>query len=482
MKKIITRFAPSPTGFLHLGSARTALFAWAFAKHYQQQGQFLLRIEDTDLQRSNQESIDSILKAFEWLGLDYDGHPIYQTQNFVRYQQIAQLLIKHQYAYYCYCSKEELSSERNQQTANKQKAKYSGKCWHNQEFLLQQPPHQQPVIRFRNPQHGSISWLDLVKGQITIDNNELDDFIILRSDRSPTYNFCVAVDDIDMKISHVIRGDDHVNNTPKQINIIKKIETILNQENLIPYYAHLPMILAPNGEKLSKRKDAVDVMLYQQMGILPQSLLNYLARLCWSHGDDEIFSVEQFISWFDLSHISPAAARFDLQKLLWLNGEKIKQASASCLYQEMVNLKQCFNSGQWQLSLNYNKTINIIEFIKCRHDNLLSLAQELDCFYSPQTINDQDLNLYLSKDNVKLVQKFVSVLTELKDNWQLSIIKDFIKNFCQLNQVKMPVLAMPLRLILCGHTKTVSFDLLLYLFGLDSIQNQLASFLKLNNY
>ncbi len=468
-----TRFAPSPTGFLHLGGARTALFSWAFARHNQTNGKFVLRIEDTDLERSTQAAVDAILQAFDWLGLKYDEGPFYQTQHFPRYKQVAQMLLESGHAYYCYCSKEELDLVRDQQISNKQKPKYNGKCRHNQSSLLSNPPHDHPVIRFKNPQDGAVSWEDLVKGEISINNSELDDLIIVRSDGSPTYNFCVVVDDMDMKISHVIRGDDHVNNTPRQINILKALEQILCQENIVPSYAHIPMILDANGEKMSKRKDAVDVMQYKHMGILPEALLNYLARLCWAHGDDELFSIDQFIEWFDLSHISSSAARFDMQKLMWVNSEKIKQSSAEYLYCHMADIDECGVSAQWKLLENKEKALQIIDAVKHRHETLLSLAKELEMFYVPVQISDEDSLAFLNDASLELVKKFVEELSGLSDSWTVENIKNFIKEFCSTNGIKMPQIAMPLRLILCGQTHTVSVDLLLYLLGYSVVRGKI---------
>lgn len=475
---IRTRFAPSPTGFLHLGGARTALFSWAFARHNQSNGQFVLRIEDTDLERSTQAAVDAILQAFDWLGLVYDEGPFYQTQHFPRYKQVAQMLVESEHAYYCYCSKEELDAVREQQIANKQKPKYNGKCRHNQQQLQQNPPHDHPVVRFKNPQDGAVSWVDLVKGEISINNSELDDLIIVRSDGSPTYNFCVVVDDMDMKISHVIRGDDHVNNTPRQINILKALEQIVGQDNIVPKYAHIPMILDANGEKMSKRKDAVDVMQYKHMGILPEALLNYLARLCWAHGDDELFSIDQFVQWFDLSHISSSAARFDMQKLMWVNSEKIKQASAKYLYQQMVDINECEFSAQWKLLEHQDKSLQIIEAIKHRNETLLSLAAELDMFYMPVQMSEDDIVKFINDDSLELVRKFVDKLLQLdtSQSWAVEEIKLLIKSFCSEYNVKMPQVAMPLRLMLCGQTHTVSVDLLLFLLGYDTIKRRIEQF------
>ncbi|MDD3266223.1 MAG: glutamate--tRNA ligase, partial [Burkholderiales bacterium] len=272
-----TRFAPSPTGFLHLGGARTALFSWAYAKN--KNGKFILRVEDTDVERSTQESVDSIIDAMDWLGLSHDEGPYFQMQRMERYKEVIQQMLESVSAYYCYCSKEELDTMREEQMARKEKPRYNRKCLNNDSV----DKSRNPVVRFKNPTDGVVAWDDLVKGRIEIANTELDDLIIARSDGTPTYNFCVVVDDWDMGITHVTRGDDHVNNTPRQINILQALGAP------IPQYAHLPMILRDDGQKMSKRRDPVSVMQYKDMGILPEALLNYLSRLCWGHGDVEVF-------------------------------------------------------------------------------------------------------------------------------------------------------------------------------------------------
>ena len=312
-----TRFAPSPTGFLHIGGVRTALYSWAYAR--KMGGKFILRIEDTDLERSTPESVKAILDGMAWVGLDYDEGPFYQTQRFDRYKEIIQKLLDAGQAYYCYCSKEELEKMRQKAEAQGGGFTYDRR-WRPEagKKLPEKPADIQPVVRFKMPLDGTTSWHDLVKGEISINNSELDDLIIARADGSPTYNFCVVVDDWDMGITQVIRGDDHVNNTPKQINILQA----LGAE--IPQYAHLPMILNESGAKMSKRRDAVSVVDYDKQGILPAAMLNYLARLGWGHGDDEYFTMQQFVEWFDLKAVSPASGRFNREKLLWLNAQHIK--------------------------------------------------------------------------------------------------------------------------------------------------------------
>ncbi|MFZ2525997.1 MAG: glutamate--tRNA ligase, partial [Candidatus Ferrigenium altingense] len=316
---IRTRFAPSPTGYLHIGGARTALFSWVYARKFG--GTFILRIEDTDLERSTQESVQAILDGMSWLNLDYDEGPFYQMQRMDRYKAVLQQMLDEGTAYYCYTAPEELESMREAQRARGEKPRYDGHWRPEQGKVLSAPPEGiKPVVRFKNPLHGVAAWDDMVKGKIVFENSELDDLIIARADGTPTYNFCVVVDDLDMGITQVIRGDDHVNNTPRQINILKALGATL------PQYAHVPMILGSDGERLSKRHGAVSVMQYAEDGFLPEALINYLARLGWSHGDEEIFSVQQLVEWFDLRHISKSAAQFNPEKLRWLNQHYIKQA------------------------------------------------------------------------------------------------------------------------------------------------------------
>ena len=314
-----TRFAPSPTGYLHVGGARTALFSWAYARHFG--GSFVLRIEDTDLERSTPEAVQAIIEGMDWLGLHHDEGPFYQMQRMDRYREVIGQMLEAGTAYYCYSSPEEVEAMRERQRAAGEKPRYDG-TWRPEpgKTLPAIPEGRKPVVRFRNPTEGDVTWLDVVKGSITISNRELDDLVIARPDGTPTYNFCVAVDDSDMKITHVIRGDDHVNNTPRQINILQALGATL------PHYGHLPMILGTDGEKLSKRHGAVSVMDYPAQGYLPEAMLNYLARLGWSHGDDEVFSMEQFTQWFDLDHLTKSPAQFNPEKLDWLNNHYIKQA------------------------------------------------------------------------------------------------------------------------------------------------------------
>src|SRR5256885_7618382 len=318
---IRTRFAPSPTGFLHLGGARTALFAWAFARRHK--GQFILRIEDTDVERSTPEAIQAILDGMAWLALDYDEGPYHQMQRMDRYREVLAQMLAQGHAYHCYMSVQELDALRAEQVADGEKPRYDGR-WRPENLKAGQrpPPGIAPVVRFKNPLSGSVAWDDQVKGRIEIANAELDDLVIARSHGTPTYNFCVVVDDLDMRITHVVRGDDHVNNTPRQINMIRALGAA------VPAYAHLPTVLGDDGHKLSKRHGAVSVMQYSEEGFLPEALVNFLARLGWAHGDDEVFTRDELVAWFDIAHVNPAPARFDADKLRWLNHEHMKRLAA----------------------------------------------------------------------------------------------------------------------------------------------------------
>ncbi|MDQ5921416.1 MAG: glutamyl-tRNA synthetase [Pseudomonadota bacterium] len=463
---IRTRFAPSPTGFLHIGGARTALFSWAYAQRHN--GQFILRIEDTDLERSTQQSVDSILEAMTWLGLGVDEGPFYQTLRMDRYKQVIDELLNKQLAYHCYCSKEELDQMREEQKAQGLKPKYDQRCLHNPVAK----PGVAPVVRFKTPRGGSVVWQDLVKGRIEVSNAELDDLIIARSDGTPTYNFCVVVDDWDMQITHIIRGDDHVNNTPRQINILQA----LNAD--VPIYAHVPMILRDDGQKMSKRTDAVSVMQYKNMGILPQALLNYLARLCWGHGDDEIFSLEQFIQWFDMDNVSTSPARFDIKKLFWVNAQHIKQTANQDLERLVLEAWQNQDTDYSKTVLNkvaeltHIKLVDILEIVKPRADNINALAFECGYFYHKIEVNAEDATKYLTEDGLRILDQFAHSIAAV-NNWELAEIKQLIKDFCKLYNLKMPELGMPLRLKLCGVKETPSFDAVIYTLGKSEVLQRL---------
>lgn len=457
-----TRFAPSPTGFLHIGGARTALFSWAYAK--KNNGTFILRVEDTDVERSTQESVDSILHAMDWLGLDYAEGPFYQMQRMERYKQVIQQMLVDGSAYYCYCSREELDEMREEQRARGDKPRYDRRC----RELTQPRAGVTPVVRFKNPIDGGVAWDDLVKGRIEIANSELDDLIIARSDGTPTYNFCVVVDDLDMKITHVTRGDDHVNNTPRQINILRALGATP------PLYAHLPMILRDDGQKMSKRRDPVSVMQYRDMGILPEALLNYLARLCWGHGDDEVFSIEQFVEWFDLDNISASPARFDMRKLFWVNAQHIKTLSNEQLLALVNVAKWNLDTPDLTFASSFAERLAelditaILDLVRARSDNLNSIAAEVAYFYQPRTPSAEDSAKHLTDEAQLVLNKFADSL-ELLSEWSLDAIKLAIKEFCAEHNVKMPQLGMPLRLKLCGTTQTPSFDAVIHILGKNNV-------------
>ena len=460
-----TRFAPSPTGFLHIGGVRTALYSWAYAR--KMGGKFILRIEDTDLERSTPESVKAILDGMAWVGLDYDEGPFYQTQRFDRYKEIIQKLLDAGQAYYCYCSKEEL--ERMRQKAEAQGGGFTyDRRWRpeNGKKLPEIPADIQPVVRFKMPLDGTTSWHDLVKGEISINNSELDDLIIARADGSPTYNFCVVVDDWDMGITQVIRGDDHVNNTPKQINILKA----LGAE--IPQYAHLPMILNESGAKMSKRRDAVSVVDYDRQGILPAAMLNYLARLGWGHGDDEYFTMQQFVEWFDLKDVSPASGRFNREKLLWLNAQHIKDSDNGELAKRISGrLKEKGIENPEKIDL-----VPIIQLVKERIQDLNALADECLYFYRKSTPTDEETAKHWDADAADRMQRFAALLQGISHNdWTAENIHALFKPFCDTEGIKMGKLGMPLRLLVCGTAKTPSIDAVLALLGKDEVLKRMGA-------
>ena len=458
---IRTRFAPSPTGFLHIGGARTALVCWAFARHHG--GKFVLRIEDTDVARSTPEAVQGILDGMNWLNLAYDEGPFYQMQRMDRYKAVIQQMLDNGSAYYCYTTPEELEQMREEQRAKGLKPRYDG-TWRPEpgKTLPTPPAGVQPVVRFRNPTEGIVAWDDLVKGRIEIANAELDDLVIARTDFTPTYNFCVVVDDWEMGITHVIRGDDHVNNTPRQINILKA----LGAE--VPAYAHLSMILGDDGQKLSKRHGAVSVMQYDDNGYLPEAVTNYLARLGWSHGDDEVFSMEQFCAWFDLDHITPSAAQFNTEKLNWLNAHYIKQAENSRLVALVQpRLEKRGITVTTDVSLEA-----IIALYKERVSNLNELADAAEAFYREITPDAELLAQHLSAEALPALADFVDGLREVA--WEAPAINALIKACIAKHGLKMPRLAMPLRVLLTGQAQTPSVDAVVTLFPRETVLQRLA--------
>jgi glutamyl-tRNA synthetase len=459
-----TRFAPSPTGYLHIGGARTALFSWAYARKHG--GTFILRVEDTDVERSTPEAVQAILDGMAWLNLRYDEGPYYQMQRMGRYKEVIRHLLVQGVAYYCYTSPSELDAMREAQRARGEKPRYDGRWRPEPGKVLPEPPTGvMPVVRFKNPTQGSVAWVDLVKGPIEFNNEELDDLIIARADGTPTYNFCVVVDDWDMGITHVIRGDDHVNNTPRQVNILKALGAN------VPQYAHLSMILGDDGQKLSKRHGAVSVMQYDEDGYLPEAVINYLARLGWSHGNEEVFSVEQFCSWFDLDHITPSAAQFNTEKLNWLNQHYLKQADNArlvALISPRLEARGVLISATPSLEA-------IINLYKERVATLNELADAAEVFYIDLHPDQELLNAQLSTEAIPALQELTERLKSVE--WEATTIGSAIKEVVSKHGLKMPKLAMPLRVILTGQTQTPSVDAVLTLFSRETVLARIAQHL-----
>jgi glutamyl-tRNA synthetase len=460
---IRTRFAPSPTGFLHIGGARTALFSWAYARRHG--GRFILRIEDTDLTRSTPEAVQAILDGMGWLGLDYDEGPFYQMRRMDRYKAVIHEMLAAGSAYWCYTTPEELERLREAQRAQGLKPRYDRKWRPEPGKTLPAPPGGvRPVVRFRNPPDGVVEWKDLVKGPIAIDNAELDDLVIARADLVPTYNFCVAVDDWDMKITHVIRGDDHVNNTPRQINILKALGAP------IPRYGHLSMILGDDAQKLSKRHGAVSVMQYAEKGYLPEAVLNYLARLGWSHGDDEIFSMAQFCEWFDLDRITPSAAQFNTEKLDWLNAHYLRETDDARLAALLLPRLEALGATPSQTP----SLAGIVALYKERVSRLDALADEIRVFYAPPAPEPELLARHLVPDALPALNDFVARLEKI-DAWDAPSINALVKDCLKAHRIKMPKLAMPLRVLLTGREHTPSIDRIIALFPRENAIERLKS-------
>jgi glutamyl-tRNA synthetase len=461
---IRTRFAPSPTGYLHIGGARTALFSWAYARRHG--GRFILRIEDTDLERSTAESVQAILDAMSWLGLDWDEGPFFQMKRLARYKEVAGQLIAAGHAYYDYMSREELEALRQSQLSKNQKPKYDGR-WRPERAKalgLTPPKDRLPVVRFRTPESGEVGWNDLVKGPIAFPNAELDDLVLLRADGVPTYNFGVVVDDLDMNITHVIRGDDHVNNTPRQIHIFNA----LGRE--LPAFAHVPMILGADGERLSKRHGAVSVMQYRDDGYLPQALVNYLARLGWSHGDEEIFSKAKLVEWFDLGHVSKSPAQFNPEKLAWINQQYIKAAPDA----ELAELVAPELRKRGQQPGGGPPLPRVISLLKDRANTLLQLADEAMLFYAVEVDAGQP---DWGEDVAKALRMLKARLTATAP-WERAAINEAIKEVVKSSGLKMPQIAMPLRRLVTGRTQTPSIDAVLELIGRETVLMRLTRHLN----
>jgi len=445
-----TRFAPSPTGLLHVGGARTALFCWLYARHCG--GSFILRIEDTDRERSTEASVNAILDGMAWLGLDYDQGPFYQTQRMELYRDQIQRLLAEGKAYHCYCSRERIDALREEQRAKGIKPRYDGRC-----RSISAPPQgaPDPVVRFRNPEHGQVVVDDLIRGHMVFANEELDDLIIARPDGTPTYNFTVVVDDLEMEISHVIRGDDHINNTPRQINILHALGGAL------PAYAHVPMILGPDGQRLSKRHGAVSVLQFRDDGFLAEALLNYLARLGWSHGDQEIFTLSELVELFDITDVNRAASVFDFDKLTWLNQHYIKQAETGRLAAEL---------GRQMERLGFDTTggpslSNVVNVQRERARTLVEMAEKSIFAF-------RDFNVYeeiAAKKHLKLEAleplRIARQSLEALSEWTPEAIHQAVLDAAESAQAKLGKLAQPLRVAVTGTAMSPSIDQTLWLTG-----------------
>jgi glutamyl-tRNA synthetase len=457
--KVRTRIAPSPTGFLHLGTARTALYSWAYARHHG--GEFVLRIEDTDVARSTQDSTDQILASMHWLGLDYDEGPIYQMQRLERYHAVIAQMLEAGTAYHCYATPAELDEMREAQKARGEKTLYDRR-WRPEpgKVLPPIPEGVPPVVRFCNPPEGDVTWNDLVKGEITINNREIDDLIILRPDGVPTYNFAVVVDDWDMNITHVFRGDEHINNTPWQINIFHALGAPL------PQFGHVPVILGDDGQKLSKRRGAVSVTAYEDNGYLPEAMLNYLARLGWSHGDDELFTREQMVSWFDGSHLSKSPAQWDAAKLAWVNAQYIKAKSDDALAPLVAaQLKKRGIEAD-------DRLVAICALFKDRCETTVALADWAAAFYADVHASEADRAQHITDAVKPAVATLADKLSTLP-TWDKATIAAAIKETLAAHSLKMPALAMPVRVLVMGTPQTPSLDAVLAIFSKEKIIERL---------
>ena len=459
-----TRFAPSPTGFLHLGNIRSALFPWAFARHHQ--GTFILRIEDTDQERSTAEAEQAIVDAMAWLGLDYDEGPYYQMQRMDRYRAVLDDMLAKGLAYRCYTTPAELDELRAEQTARGEKPRYDGR-WRPENAQGKTPPEGvAPVYRFRNPDDGVVAWDDAAKGRIEIANAELDDLVIARADGTPTYNFCVVVDDLEMRITHVIRGDDHVNNTPRQINILRALGATP------PVYAHLPTVLTPGGEKLSKRHGARGILQYRDDGYLREALVNYLARLGWAHGDAEVFGVDELVSWFDLHGLTASAGRFDPEKLQWLNHEHLKRLDADELARRLTPFLTAAGIGV----AAGPPVARVGALLKDRSPTLVEMAEAARYFYQAPPVDRALLDEQLTAANRP-------VLTELAGefettDWTREAIGAAIKAAAARHGIKPALVMMPLRALVAGTPRTPAIDAVLELVGRDATRARMIEGLR----
>ena len=461
-----TRFAPSPTGFLHLGNIRSALFPWAFARHHD--GTFILRIEDSDQERSTAEAERAIVDAMAWLGLDYDEGPYYQMQRVDRYRAVLDDMLARGLAYRCYTTPAELDALRAEQTARGEKPRYDGR-WRPENAQGKKPPAGvAPVYRFRNPDGGAVGWDDAAKGRIEIANAELDDLVIARADLTPTYNFCVVVDDIDMRITHVIRGDDHVNNTPRQINIMRALGATP------PVYAHLPTVLTPSGEKLSKRHGARGVLQYRDDGYLREAIINYLARLGWAHGDAEVFGVSEFIDWFDLSGLTASAGRFDPEKLQWLNHEHLKRLDPDDLGARLTPFLEAAGIDV----ANGPSVARVGALLKDRSPTLVDMAEAARYLYQQPPLDRAMLGTQLTEANRPVLAKLLAEFETL--DWSREAIGASIKAAAARDGLKPPQLMMPLRALVAGTLKTPAIDAVLELVGREATRARMTEGLHTN--
>ncbi|MBC7803381.1 MAG: glutamate--tRNA ligase, partial [Candidatus Parcubacteria bacterium] len=443
--------------YLHIGGARTALYSWAYARRHG--GKFILRIEDTDLERSTEQSVNAILEGMKWLGLDWDEGPFFQMKRLTRYREVADQLVAAGHAYPCWATREELDELRNRQRQNNEKPRYDGRWRPERAKGLKKPEGVKPVIRFRTPEEGEIGWNDLVKGPISFPNKELDDLVLLRADGVPTYNFGVVVDDLDMEITHVIRGDDHVNNTPRQLHIF----SALVDKTKIPGFAHLPMLLGADGERLSKRHGAVSVLQYREEGFLPEALNNYLARLGWSHGNEEVFSRAQLVEWFDFAHVSRSPAKFDAEKALWMNQQYIKNADDS----RLASLLSTF------LEIKAGPPLEkVVSLLKDRANSLPQLADAARMFYADELPAPAEVAKALNDSTRPALRMLAAKLANAP--WDRKSLAGVIAEVLKATGLKMPALAMPARLLITGRTQTPSLDAVLELLGRETVLTRLA--------
>ena len=453
-----TRFAPSPTGFLHIGGLRTALFCWLYARRHA--GQFILRIEDTDLERSTEAAIQQILDGMEWAGLIQDEGPFFQTKRFERYKEVIEEMLAEGTAYRCYCTKEELEQMRAQQAARGEKPRYDGR-WRERTDSLPGAPF---VVRFKNPLTGEVVVDDVVHGPVVFQNCELDDLIIARSDGTPTYNFCVVVDDMDMQITHVIRGDDHLNNTPRQLNMLLALGA------KAPIYAHLPMILGADGAKLSKRHGAVSVLQYRDDGFLPEAVLNYLARLGWSHGDQEIFTLEEMMRLFDIADVNKSASAFNFEKLAWLNQQHMMRVPAA----RIVPVLRWHLDREGIQAGNDAQLEQIVVVQRERAKTVREMALNSVFFFrAPTTYDEKAVRKHLTPEALTLLSDAVQALAQLQD-WSAPAIHQLISNFSAARGISLGKLAQPMRLAVCGGTVSPPIDATLAILGKLESQSRLA--------